>query len=102
MIAISYLFRIKVDIPAKGDEIPQSTTQNPKNDKQEEAAGLGAGVYVIIILVILIVLACIGYCVYQKFYHKKDPQNADENDKKQYNQEAQSEPNPPNSNTNVV
>ena len=90
-----------MEIKAKEEEIPQSTTQNP-NDLQEEAAGLGAGVYVIIILVILIVLACIGYCVYQKFYHKKDSENVDENDKKQYNQVAQSDPNPPNTNTNMA
>ena len=81
-----------MEIPAKQDEI--LTTLKPEPEI-EDATGLGAGVYVIIILVILIVLACIGYCVYQKFYNKKEPENkpADENDKGKFSQVPQNDPN---------
>ena len=39
-----------------------------------QATGLGIGIYIIISLVVLIVLACIGYCIWQKYFREKEPE----------------------------
>lgn len=66
--------KVKVQMSRAGQ--PPVVTEPPEEitTVAPDAAGLGAGIWVIIILVILIILVCIGYCIWQKFFRKEDPQ----------------------------
>lgn len=90
---------LEVEVEFKPRSQPQVSTQAPDMTTEKiTTAGPGAGIYVIIILVILIILACVGYCIYQKFYNKKDPKG--EYDKA--NTEANDPPNAKNDNNQTT
>ena len=58
-----------------------------------QATGLGIGIYIIISLVVLIVLACIGYCIWQKYFREKEPEpKTQDAEKGDYNAVPKSDP----------
>jgi len=62
----------KVDVALTRDPIEVTTVLPPKS------TGMGAGLWVIVILVLLIILACIGYCIWQRWGRKKTTQEQDQ------------------------
>merc|ERR1712241_266114 len=58
------------------DTTPESitiTTEKPGGDKR-----MGAGLWVIVVLVLLVILACIGYCIWQRWCRKSSSQEQDQ------------------------
>ena len=51
---------------------------------------MGAGLWVIVILVLVIILACIGYCVWQRWGRKRTTQEQDQ-EKGDFNQVPQTD-----------
>jgi len=64
--------KVDVQITLAKDPIEVTTVIPPKS------TGMGAGLWVIVILVLLIILACIGYCIWQRWCRKKTTQEEDQ------------------------
>ena len=51
---------------------------------------MGAGLWVIVVLVLVIILACIGYCIWQRWGRKRTTQEQDQ-EKGDFNQVPQTD-----------
>jgi len=87
--------RIDIELPKPQVSKPTEITVPTENTTTtpEPATGLGIGIYIIISLVVLIVLACIGYCIWQKYFREKEPEpKTQDAEKGDYNAVPKSDP----------